>query len=146
MHLDAKLLAQLNQRKLLTKREFHDINAYLMMCNSPSAGTYFVNSVLFHWPPEVFDSNVSRLTEARETHEDGGNQKIAGKLRSIYSESEQPLDLESGHPNPDITVDMPTFTVHAGPDVYHLQLTLHPTVPNTFECIIPKQIRLEAGN
>ena len=143
LHLDWDLLAQLNQRNLLTTEEFSDINAILQAHNSPSAGRHFVNSVLFQWPPEVFESNVSRLTEALESHEDGGNQKIAGRLRNAYSESEQPLP--SDHPNPDNTADMPSLTVRAGPDEYPLQLTPHSTAPNTFGCVIPEQIRLEAG-
>ena len=143
LHLDGKLLAHLNQHKLVTKKQFNDINASLQVHNSLAAGTYFVNSVLFQWPTEVFESNVSRLTEALESHEDGGNQKIAGRLRNAYSESEQPLPPD--HPNPDNTADMPSLTVRAGPDEYPLQLIPHSTAPNTFECVIPEQIRLEAG-
>ena len=146
LHLDGKLLAQLSQHKLVTKEEFHAINAFLEMHNRLSAGTYFINSVLFEWPLELFESKVRRLTEALESHEDGGNQNIARKLRNAYSEDEQPLQPD--HLNPGITsiADMPSLTVHAGPDEYHLPLTPHSTVPNTFECVIPEEIRLEAGN
>ena len=143
LHLDGKLLAHLNQHKLVTKKQFNDINASLQAHNSLAAGTYFVNSVLFQWPTEVFESNVSRLTEALESHEDGGNQKIARKLRNAYSESEQPLDLEPCQPN---TADMPSLTVHAGDGKHHLQLHPHSIVPDSFECVIPEEIRLEAGN
>ena len=146
LHLDGKLLAQLNQRKLVTKKEFNAINAFLQAHNSSAAGTHFVNSVLFQWPPEKFERNVSQLTVALESHEDGGNQNIARKLRNAFSKNEQPLELEPYHPNPGITADMPSLTVHAGPDKYHLQLTPHSTVSDTFECVIPDKIGLEAGN
>ena len=144
LHLDGDLLAQLYQRKLVTRNEFDDINAIIQARNSPSAGRHFVNSVLFQWPPEVFESNVGQLTKALESHEDRGNQKIAGKLHSAYSESEHPLPPY--HPNPGNTADMPSLTVRAGPGKYHLPLTPQSTVPKTFGCVIPEEIRLEAGN
>ena len=146
IHLDGKLLAQLSQRKLVAKKEFNDINANLQAHNNSAAGTCFVNSVLFQWLPEEFERNVSQLIEALESHEDRGNQNIARKLHKAYSESKQPLDLEPCHPNPGITADMPSLTVCAGPREHPLQLTPHSTVPNTFGCFFPEEIRLEAGN
>ena len=86
LHLDGKLLAQLNQRKLVTKKEFNAINAFLQAHNSSAAGTHFVNTVLFRWSAAVFESNVCLLIEALKSHGDGGNMNIAEKLCKAFSD------------------------------------------------------------
>ena len=86
---------------------------------------------------------MKQLIEALQSHEDSGNKMIAGKLRNAYSQSEQPLQPE--YPNPDITADMPSLTVHAGPKEY--PINLYSTDPNIFECVIPERIIMsEAEN
>ena len=88
LKLDGSLLAKLNERGLLTKKEFNDINAYLLGHNVQAAGTYFVNAVLLRWPFEVFESNVRPLVEALQSLDDRGNQGLARKLRKCFSECE----------------------------------------------------------
>lgn len=86
MHLDGKLLAELNARELLTKKEFNDINASILGNNILAAGTLFVNSVLFRWPFEVFESNVCLLIEALQSQGDSGNKSMAKKLCKAFSQ------------------------------------------------------------
>ena len=86
MHLDANLLAKLNERRLLTPEEYSDINAHIMRNNIHAAGTHFVNSVLIRWPYGVYEGNVCKLIEAFESHSDRGNHYLARKLRESFSE------------------------------------------------------------
>ena len=88
LKLDGSLLAKLNERELLTKKEFNDINAYHQGHNVQAAGTYFVNSVLCQWPFKVFASNVCLLVGALQSHDDCGNQSLARRLRKCFSECE----------------------------------------------------------
>ena len=80
LKLDGKLLALLNERRLLTKKEFNDINAHILGNNIPAAGEYFVNRVIFQWPLDVFESNVRSLIEALQSHDDWENQSVANTL------------------------------------------------------------------
>ena len=86
LHLDGKLLAQLNERKLLTEEDFSAINAHIMGLNNLLAKTHFVNAVMFRWTFEVFESNVRHLTEALLIHDDSGNQSVASKLCRSFTE------------------------------------------------------------
>lgn len=80
LHLDGHLLVKLNERKLLTKRQFNDINARILGNNIYDAGIYFVNSVLMQWSHQVIKKKVHLLIEALESHDDTGNQDLAKKL------------------------------------------------------------------
>ena len=86
LKLDGSLLAKLNERKLLTRTEFSDINAKILGHNIPAAGEYFVNSVMFRWSPQVFEGNVCLLIEALLSHDDTGNQRAATDLCECFSE------------------------------------------------------------
>ena len=88
MHLDADLLAKLNERRLLTPEEYSDINALIVGNNIRAAGTHFVNSVLILWPYGVFEGNVCKLIEALESHSDSSNRYLAKKLRQSFSACE----------------------------------------------------------
>ena len=88
MHLDADLLAKLNERRLLTPEEYSDINALIVGNNIHAAGTHFVNSVLILWPYGVFEGNVCKLIEALESHSDSSNHYLAKKLRQSFSACE----------------------------------------------------------
>ena len=91
MHLDANLLAKLNERGLLTQEEYSGINSHIVGNNLHAAGTHFVNSVLIRWPYGVYEGNVRKLIEALESHSDPGNNYLARKLRESFSEC--PLDF-----------------------------------------------------
>ena len=86
MHLDANLLAKLNERGLLTPEEYNDINAHILGNNIHAAGTHFVNSVVIRWPYGVYEGNVCKLIKALESHSDRGNNHLARKLRESFSE------------------------------------------------------------
>lgn len=86
INLDGNLLGQLNQRELVTRKEFNDINAYIQGLNVQAAGTYFINSVLFRWSIEVFESNMCLLIEALQSDGDRGNRSVARKLCKAFSE------------------------------------------------------------
>lgn len=86
LHLDAHMLAKLNERGLLPKTKYRDINAHILRNNIPAAGTYFVNSVVFQWSYEVFEKNARLLIEALQSHDDSGNQSVARDLRKCFSE------------------------------------------------------------
>ena len=81
--LDANLLGLLNGHGLLTEADYSAINARIVGHNDQAAGTYFVNTVMFQWSPEVFESNVHPLIEALESHESPGSQSVAKKLRKL---------------------------------------------------------------
>lgn len=85
INLDGNLLAQLHQRGLVTKKEYNDINAFIKGLNVQDAGTYFINSVLFRWPIEVFESNVRLLIEALKSDGERGNRSVARKLCNAFS-------------------------------------------------------------
>ena len=86
LKLDGKLLGLLHQHQLLTQKEFNDINAYHLRQHIPDAGTYFVNSVMFQWSKEVFESKARGLIKALEKHEDASNHKLASRLREAFEE------------------------------------------------------------
>ena len=86
LKLDGKLLALLNERKVLTKKEFNDINAHIMGHNIAAAGTHFVNAVMSQWPLDVFESKVRCLIEALLRHDDAGHHTLAGNLSKSFSE------------------------------------------------------------
>lgn len=88
LHLDADLLAKLNECGLLTPGEYSVVNAHILGNNLHAAGTYFVNSVLIRWPYGVYEENMRKLTEALQSHRDSGNQYYARKLREFFSECE----------------------------------------------------------
>ena len=81
--LDANLLGLLNGNGLLTQADYGEINARIERNNDQAAGTYFVNTVMFQWSPEVFESNMHPLIEALESHESPGSQSVAKKLRKL---------------------------------------------------------------
>ena len=76
----------MHQYQLLTKKEFNDINVYHLRQHIPDAGTYFVNSVMFQWSLEVFESKARDLTKALEKHEDSANNKLASRLHKAFAE------------------------------------------------------------
>ena len=86
LKLDAKLLALLNQQGLLTKAEFNEINSHHLRLNIPAAGQYFVNTVMIQWSLDVFESNVRRLIDALQSHDDTGNHNLASNLCKSFSE------------------------------------------------------------
>ena len=86
LKLDGRLLGMLNERELVTKKEFSDINAQIVGHNIAAAGEYFVNSVMFQWSSQVFESNVSLLSRALLSHDDTGNQSAAKDLCKCFSE------------------------------------------------------------
>ena len=86
LSLDETLFARLRENQLLTQEEGGVIIAHLRGHNYSAAGTYFVNSVLFRWTFEVFESNVRQLIEALQSHDDCENQSAAGKLQRALLE------------------------------------------------------------
>ena len=86
LSLDETLLAQLREHRLLTREEVDAINAHILGHNQSAAGRHFVNLVLFGWSFEVFESNVRQLIEALQSHDDSGNQAVAGKLQRALVE------------------------------------------------------------
>ena len=96
LSLDETLLTLLREHQLLTREEVSAVNAQILGHNQSVAGSYFVNSVLFGWSFEVFEDNVCRLIEALQSHDDSGNQAVAGKLQRALLESR----LETHEPCP----------------------------------------------
>lgn len=65
---------------------FIDINACHLRQNILDVGTYFVNSVMFHWSLEAFESKVRYLTKALEKHEDTANHRLARHLHKSFTD------------------------------------------------------------
>ena len=82
LNVDETLFARLREKQLLTQEEVGVIFASLRGHNQSAAGTYFVNSVLFRWTFEVFEDSVRQLIEALRSHDDSGNQTVAGELHT----------------------------------------------------------------
>ena len=70
----------LNERDLLTRKKFSDINAYIKGNNIFAAGTHFVNSVVMRWPYEVFEEKLCLLIGALQNNDDCENQSLAKML------------------------------------------------------------------
>ena len=86
LHLDGKLLAQINERGLLTEDNFSAINAQILGHNRRAAGTFFVNTIMIQWPLEVFENNIRLLIEALQSHSERGNQSVATLLCKSFCE------------------------------------------------------------